>query len=104
MIALVTGGGGFLGSAIGRLLLQRGDTVRSLSRRRYPGLEALGIEQIEGHIANQSLFERAVAGCDIVFHVAAKAGIWGPRREYYETNVTGTENVLANCFKHDIRR
>jgi nucleoside-diphosphate-sugar epimerase len=39
----------------------------------------------------------AFAGCDTVFHVAAKAGIWGSRREYFETNLHGSENVIAAC-------
>ena len=47
---------------------------------------------------------RAAQGCDIVFHVAAKPGIWGPYQEYYRTNVVGTENVLAVCRQLGIAR
>ena len=46
MKALVTGGGGFLGGAVVRLLRQRGDSVRSFTRSRYPWLDELGVEQI----------------------------------------------------------
>ncbi|HEX4589938.1 MAG TPA: NAD-dependent epimerase/dehydratase family protein [Gemmataceae bacterium] len=104
MNALVTGGGGFLGGAIVRLLHGRGDTVRSFSRKHYSALEEVGIEQVQGDIADLPAVERAVAGCDVVFHVAAKAGVWGPAAEYYRANVVGTENVIAACRKHGVRR
>jgi nucleoside-diphosphate-sugar epimerase len=104
MRALVTGGGGFLGLAIVRRLLSRGDVVRSLSRTRHPQLDALNVEQMHGDVADAGAVAAAAAGCDIVFHVAAKAGIWGPYREYYQMNVVGTENVLAACRRHGIRR
>jgi nucleoside-diphosphate-sugar epimerase len=104
MIALVTGGGGFLGSAIVRQLVARGETVRSLSRNRHPELDALGITQIQGDVADAGAVTTATAGCDVVFHVAAKAGIWGRYSDYYQTNVVGTANVLAACRAHSIRR
>jgi 2-alkyl-3-oxoalkanoate reductase len=102
--ALVTGGGGFLGSAIVRLLRARGDTVRSLSRNHYPELDVLGVTQIRGDVADAVPVERAVAGCDVVFHVAAKAGVWGPYADYFRANGTGTENVLAACRRYGVHR
>ena len=104
MKALVTGGGGFLGKAIVRLLLERGDEVRSFSRGDYPELAALGVEQFRGDLADREALFRAVAGCDIVFHAAAKAGIWGSYADFYRANVTGTENVVAACRQHRIGR
>lgn len=104
MRPLVTGGGGFLGSAIVRMLHQRGQRVSSFSRQRYPILTELGVEQIQGDLTNTDDIEKAVAGCDIVYHVAAKAGVWGYRRDYFEVNVTGTRNVLNACRKHGVRR
>jgi len=104
MKALVTGGGGFLGKAIVRLLLERGETVRSISRSRYAELDAMDVDQIAGDIADPSAVDRAAEGCDIVFHVAAKAGVWGPFEEYRRANVVGTENVLAACRRHSISR
>jgi nucleoside-diphosphate-sugar epimerase len=97
MKVLVTGGGGFLGMAIVRLLLERGDEVRSYSRGEYPELARLGGQQFRGDLADRDALFRAAAGCDIVFHVAAKTGIWGSYRDYYLANVTGTENVIAAC-------
>lgn len=104
MKALVTGGGGFLGGAIVRMLRERGESVRSFSRGGYSALDTLGVEQVRGDLVDALAVSRAAEGCDIVFHVAAKAGVWGPWREYYEANVTGTQNVLAACKARGIRR
>lgn len=104
MHVLVTGGGGFLGGAIVRRLVARGDRVRSLSRGDYPELTALGVACHRGDVANPAAVERAAEGCELIFHVAAKAGIWGPYAEYHRANVLGTENVLNACRRHGIRR
>ena len=97
MKALVTGGGGFLGGRIVQKLCQRGDTVRSLTRTVYPWLSDLGVEQFSGDLTDVNAVSRAVAGCDVVFHVAAKAGVWGRYSDYYHTNTVGTQNVIAAC-------
>jgi nucleoside-diphosphate-sugar epimerase len=102
--ALVTGGGGFLGGAIVRRLVERGDRVRSLARGDYPELKALGVETMQGDIADPAAVARAVAGCDVVFHVAAKAGVWGPLEEYRRANVEGTRQVVAACRATGVRR
>lgn len=102
MNVLVTGGGGFLGSTIVRMLRERGDTIRSFSRRTYPTLETLGVEQMTGDLTDMAALGRAVTGCDMVYHVAAKAGVWGDYADYYSANVIGTRNVLAACRKHGI--
>ena len=94
---LVTGGGGFLGTGVIRLLRERGLAVRSLSRSRHPHLDALGVEQHQGDVADAGAVARAVEGCGTVFHIAAKAGLWGPQREYHRANVEGTRHVLDAC-------
>ena len=104
MKALVTGGGGFLGGAVVRLLQHRGDAVRSLTRSAYPWLDELGVEQSLGDLADPVAVERALSGCDIVFHTAAKAGVWGRSADYVNTNVTGTSNILNACKKLGIRK
>ena len=104
MKALVTGGGGFLGGVIVRMLRERGDHVRSFSRADYPALTALGVEQVRGDLDDRGAVTKAAAGCDIVFHVAAKAGIWGDYEDFYRANVTGTENVLDACRASGIRK
>jgi 2-alkyl-3-oxoalkanoate reductase len=94
---LVTGGGGFLGTAIIKLVRERGLAVRSLARRFYPHLQPLGVEQIQGDVAEPRVVATAVEGCQTVFHTAAKAGIWGPARDYERINVLGTRNVIEAC-------
>jgi 2-alkyl-3-oxoalkanoate reductase len=104
MRALVTGGGGFLGNAIVRLLVERGDEVRSFSRGDYPELARLGVIRYRGDLADREALARSAQGCDIVFHVAARAGIWGRYADFYRANVTGTENVIAACVQQGIGR
>ena len=101
---LVTGGGGFLGGAIVRQLVARGARVRTLSRSTYPELTRLGVEQFPGDLADPVATQCAVAGCTVVFHVAAKAGIWGSYDSYHQANVIGTENILAACRQHGVAR
>jgi nucleoside-diphosphate-sugar epimerase len=104
MKALVTGGGGFLGLAIVRRLREREVAVRSFSRRRHDELDGLGIEQFQGDLGDGAAVSMAVEGCDVVFHVAAKPGIWGPYEDYYQANFVGTRNVVAACRKHGVSR
>ncbi len=95
MKALVTGGGGFLGGAIVRRLVERGWPVRTFQRGHYQQLDELGVEQIRGDISDTEAVSGVVDGCDIVFHVAAKVDPWGAYQPFHRTNVVGTENVLA---------
>lgn len=104
MRALVTGGGGFLGQAIVRMLLAQGVEVCSFSRAAHAGLDALGVEHRRGELADGNAVVAALSGCDLVFHVAAKAGVWGPYQEFYRANVLGTSNVIKACRAHGIRR
>ncbi|MGA9538258.1 MAG: NAD-dependent epimerase/dehydratase family protein [Desulfobacterales bacterium] len=94
---LVTGGGGFLGWAVVRKLLEKGALVRSFSRRSYPLLAAADVDQVQGDIGDPEAVAAACRGVDTVFHVAAKAGVWGPASEFHHTNVVGTRNVIAAC-------
>ncbi len=94
---LVTGGGGFLGHAIVRQLLAKGHRVESFSRGTYPDLDALDVRQLSGDIADAGAVKDAVRGRDAVFHVAAKAGVWGAFEEFHRPNVIGTRNVIAAC-------
>jgi 2-alkyl-3-oxoalkanoate reductase len=101
---LVTGGGGFLGGAIVQRLVERGNDVRSFSRRLYPELTSWGVEQIRGDIRDKTAVEQACKGIDLVFHVAAKPGVWGTYSDYYQTNVIGTQNVISACEKYNVSR
>ncbi len=97
MTILVTGGGGFLGGAIVRKLVENGESVRVLNRNFYPALEELGVAQVSGDIADPAVVSRAVEGVELVYHTAAKAGVWGPYDDYYRANVVGTQNLLRAC-------
>ncbi|PID75751.1 MAG: 3-beta hydroxysteroid dehydrogenase [Deltaproteobacteria bacterium] len=100
--ALVTGGSGFIGGAVVRLLLKYGIRVKVLARNPSPELEMLGVECCRGNLVEAETVCSAARGVDVVFHIAALAGIWGPYKVYYETNVTGTKNVVEACLKNQI--
>lgn len=97
MKVLVTGGGGFLGAAICRMLKARGDEVVSLSRSRYPALDALGVRQVQGDVSALDSVLAASQGCDAIIHTAALAGIWGDFEDFSRTNIGGTMAVLGAC-------
>jgi dihydroflavonol-4-reductase len=97
MKTLVTGGTGFVGANVVRALLQRGVAVRALvrptSHRR--NLAGLDIEVVHGDLRDRPSLEAALKGCDTLFHVAAVYALWtADARELYESNVTGTVNLL----------
>ena len=104
MRILVTGAGGFLGGAIARMLLARGDQVIAVQRGAAPELVRLGADLVQGDLADPAVAARAAQKCDGVIHVAAKAGHWGSYPSYFSANVLATRNVLAACEKHQIAR
>ena len=104
MKALVTGGGGYLGGAIVRALLSRGDLVTTLQRGNYPWLGEAGAQVCTGDICHHETVLRASRGCDVVFHVAGKTGVWGDAEDYYRINVQGTESVINACLENQIKR
>jgi nucleoside-diphosphate-sugar epimerase len=101
---LVTGGSGFLGLALCRALLDQGITVRSLQRQHSAALAALGVTQHLAQLHDDRAVSKAAEGVDAIFHVAAKAGAWGPEADYYQANVLGTRAVLQACHQHGIAR
>jgi len=101
---LVTGGGGFLGRRIVEMLLERGEGVRIIARGEYPELAALGVDCRRGDITDADLVSKACRGCDVVFHVAAKAGVWGRYEEYHLPNVIGTQNIIDVCRSSGVGR
>ncbi|MFC1523784.1 NAD-dependent epimerase/dehydratase family protein [Thermodesulfobacteriota bacterium] len=100
--AIVTGGGGFVGLAVVRKLIEQGVETGVIGRGVYPEVEKLGARVFRGDIRDSSFMRKSCRGCDTVFHVAAKAGIWGSWNDYYSINVTGTENVISSCRDNDI--
>jgi nucleoside-diphosphate-sugar epimerase len=104
MKVLVTGGAGFLGNSLCRALLARGDDVTSFQRRFSPTLEAMGVRQVLGDLADANAVREACADHDAVLHNAAKAGAWGSYQSYFDANVRGTEHVIAACRAQGIDR
>ncbi|MGE4073128.1 MAG: NAD-dependent epimerase/dehydratase family protein [Lysobacterales bacterium] len=102
MKALVTGGSGFLGSAICRALRAQGAEVVTLQRSPAPELAALGVKVHQGDIGDAVTVAAAARRCDLIFHVAAKAGHWGSYADYHRINVLGTRNIMAACQQHGI--
>ncbi|MEI7771370.1 MAG: NAD-dependent epimerase/dehydratase family protein [Chloroflexales bacterium] len=102
MITLVTGGNGFVGRYIVEMLLARGERVRVIGRNRYPDLEALGAQgfQVDLSAPESAVgLGKAMAGVEVVFHVAAKAGFWGTLDDFYRNNVTATQRVLRAAVR-----
>lgn len=104
IVIAVTGASGFLGGAVARALLARGDKVRCIQRSAVPALESLGAECVRCDLAKADAVLGALAGCDAVLHVAAKAGVWGPEQEFWQANVVGTRSVLTACKRLGIGR
>jgi nucleoside-diphosphate-sugar epimerase len=100
--ALVTGGGGFVGKAVVKQLLSHDIDVRVIGRNRYPDIEELGVTGYICDLGDVESVTRAARGVDVVFHVAALAGIWGPWDNYYKTNVVGTKNVIRACEVNNV--
>ena len=101
---LVTGGGGFLGKAIVKKLIEKKLDVTSFSRNFYPELENMGVVQIQGDIADKNSVVKAFKNIDTVFHAAAKPGMWGPYEDYFMVNVKGTKNVISACIENKVKQ
>lgn len=110
MKALVTGGSGFIGSNIVRLLLEKGVNVRvydNLSTGYFQNIEGLPVEFVQGDIRNPELTAQACEGVDLIFHLAASIGnvksLKNPQEDS-EVNVIGTLNVLEAARKNQVKR
>ncbi|OUC15905.1 MAG: dihydroflavonol 4-reductase [Alkalinema sp. CACIAM 70d] len=110
MKAFVTGGTGFVGANLVRLLLAQGYSVRALvrpqrSRTNLAGLEHLGdLELVEGDLTDPN-FAPLLQGCEVLFHVAAHYSLWQRDRDVlYQANVLGTRNILQAARQAGIER
>ena len=86
------------------MLLAEGASVNSFSRNEYPELTAQGVRCYTGDLADGQAVRDAAEDADVVFHVAAKAGIWGDYAEYHASNVVGTRNVIEACRRNHISK
>lgn len=114
---LVTGAAGFIGSHLVEALVERGARVRAMTHYRSdPTLHNLEfvprevrdqIEIVRGSIDDEAFVRRAVAGCDVVFHLAALIGIpysYVAPVSYLNVNLKGTLNILEACRDADTHR
>ena len=102
MLALVTGGNGFVGRYIVEMLIARGDRVRVAGRGDYPELAALGAECVRADLSTPeggAALGRALRGVETVFHVAAKAGVWGEFDDFFRNNVVATQRVVRAAVR-----
>ncbi len=100
MKVFLTGGTGFIGGHVARLLRQRGDEVVALVRspEKAQDLRDLGVELVAGDLSDRAAIAAAMSGCDAVIHGAAIYEVGIPksaRRSMHATNVIGTENALG---------
>src|SRR5262252_4888715 len=106
-LCLLTGGTGFVGSAVVRVLLEAGHLVRALVRPNSDrrNLAGLGVELAEGSLEDSQSLARAVGGCRYLFHVAADYRLWVPDRDaMFRTNVEGTRDLLTAAISAGVER
>ncbi|MBT7574757.1 MAG: NAD-dependent epimerase/dehydratase family protein, partial [Flavobacteriaceae bacterium] len=103
MKILITGGGGFLGGSIAKKLLDLGNEVTILGRKSYPEYEKK-FNCIKTDVRDLSSVKKALEGQEVVFHTAAIPGIWGDYKDFYATNVQGTENIIIACHINKIKK
>jgi len=107
MTTLVSGATGFVGSHVARRLAASGESVRALARTgsRRQALEGVAVEWVEGDLRDEGSLDRALAGVHRVYHVAADYRLWSRHpREIYDSNVTGTKNLLAAALRARVQQ
>ena len=107
MLAFVTGATGFLGSHVARVLADNGAEMRLLVRSgsNLKNIEGLRADRALGDLRDSASLEKAMAGCDVVFHVAADYRLWvRDPNEMYRSNVEGTRAILEAARNNGVRR
>ncbi|UCD84767.1 MAG: NAD-dependent epimerase/dehydratase family protein [Deltaproteobacteria bacterium] len=106
MNALVTGANGFIGSNLSSRLLEKGHSVRALI---LPGtdestLNDMDVQKVYGDITDPSTLPQALKGINVVFHLAAIASDWGPRKLFLKVNAEGSRNMAEISLEYGVSR
>src|SRR5271154_1390078 len=107
MKAFVTGATGFVGSHVARILAEQGADLRLLIRSNSDlrNIQGLNADRVVGDLRNPKSIEKAMAGCDVVFHVAADYRLWvRDPEQMYRANVEGTRAILEAARNNHVRR
>jgi dihydroflavonol-4-reductase len=107
MLAFITGATGFLGSHVARALADNGADLRLLVRQtsNLKNIQDLTADLVTGDLRDPTSLEKGIAGCDVVFHVAADYRLWvRDPEEMYRANVEGTRATLEAARKNGVRR
>src|SRR6202142_2654104 len=107
MLVFVTGATGFVGSHVARALAEQGAELRLLVRSSSDlrSIQELQAERVVGDLRDAASLKKAVAGCEVIFHVAADYRLWvRDPDEMYRSNVEGTRSLLEAARKQGVRR
>jgi nucleoside-diphosphate-sugar epimerase len=103
MRVFVTGGSGFVGSKVAQMLLSENYEVTLLARKPIPKLQNLGAKLILGDVCDFYSLKSATRDVDAVIHCAAKAGIWGPERDFLKINYEGTKKLVHASEMNNVK-
>jgi nucleoside-diphosphate-sugar epimerase len=104
MICLVTGSAGYIGSCLVERLAQSNHKVIGLIHQSAPKENPPMVTYIQGDITDRDSISEIKENIDIVFHCAAKVKDYGPKKHFFDVNVTGTENLIKACKERNIKQ
>lgn len=107
MKTLITGGNGFVGSALARKLVEEGEEVRVTIRRgsNTKNLEGLAVERVYADIRDEAAIGSALKDCRRLYHTAALYRVWLPdERELHQVNIEGTRTVLKAALGQGVEK
>lgn len=106
MKIIITGGRGFVGKALSQKFINSNHSIHTIGRSSHFTKSDFP-ENCQHHycdLANDPIPEAIFKGADLIFHIAAKAGVWGKYSDFYSSNVTATRNILSACKKYNIAK